>query len=174
MLIKPTFKIIPSYSKFFSYFYSPNVNFLFTSMRFIKILTLLLLFTSTAQAQKSKKGFEYAGTKARFSLIGKSKMLSEGVKAYDFQIFWDKKKNIVTVNAGPKEKWYSIQLTGLDTVYGQVLNIGLHSDAKKDKAPENQGKYRCEVKFLIDRVSIKIGEGKLEEYLIEGSTKWGE
>lgn len=125
-------------------------------------------------AQKSKKGFEYAGTKARFSLIGKSKMLSEGIKPLDFQIFWDKKKNVITVNAGPKEKWYSIMIEKLDTLYGQEVYIGIHSDAKKDKAPENQQKYLSEVKFLIDRVSIKIGEGKLEEYLLDGAKIWGE
>jgi hypothetical protein len=134
----------------------------------------LFIGLQSSMAQKSKKGFEYSGTKARFSLIGKSKMLSEGIKPLDFQIFWDKKKNVITVNAGPKDKWYNITIEKLDTLYGQEVYIGIHSDAKKDKTPENQQKYRCEVKFLIDRVSIKIGEGKLEEYLLDGAKIWGE
>ncbi|MFN4123369.1 MAG: hypothetical protein ACK4GL_08710 [Flavobacteriales bacterium] len=142
--------------------------------RTFALLSLMLLLVSPVFAQKSKKGFEYSGTKARYSLIGKSKMLSEGVKPLDFQIFWDKKKNVVTVNAGPKEKWYTIAIAKKDTIFGQEVHIGTHSDAKKDKTPENQDKYRCEVKFLIDRVSIKIGEGKLEEYLLEGAKVWGE
>jgi len=145
-------------------------------MRFFRIFLMLFLFFNftLAQAQKSKKGFEYAGDKARFSLIGKSKMLSEGVKNYPFQIFWDKKKNTITVNAGPKEKWYVIDIEKLDTLYSQQVYIGIHSDAKKDKSSENQSKYRCEVKFLIDKISIKIGEGRLEEYLLDGAKIWGE
>lgn len=142
--------------------------------RIFALLSLTLFFAAPVLAQKSKKGFEYSGTKARFSLIGKSKMLSEGIKPYDFQIFWDQKKNLITVNAGPKEKWYNITIEKKDTIYGQEVYIGTHSDVKKDKNLVDPDKYRCEVKFLIDRVSIKIGESKLEEYLLDGAKVWGE
>jgi hypothetical protein len=138
----------------------------------IIVIALLLTFSSGAFAQRSKKGFEYTGTKTRVSLIGKSKMFSEGVKPVDYTIYWNKKKNLVVVNAGPKEKWYTIELAQIDTIHGNITHIGFLEGTSKNPDASVIDKNRYEVRFLMDRVSVKIGEARLEEYLLEGATIW--
>jgi hypothetical protein len=138
------------------------------------LATFLLVFClqSTLLLAQSRKGIEYTGTKARFSMIGKSKMFSEGVKQLEYTIFWNKKKNEVTVNAGAKDKWYVIELTGVDTIMGNVTQVGRLEGTEKETDFEKIKKSRCEVRFLMDKISIKIGESKLEEYLLDGAKVW--
>ncbi len=140
-----------------------------------KYATLLILFFSLSTvvfAQHSKKGFEYSGTKTRTSLIGKSKMFSEGVKPVEFTIYWNKKKNIIHVNAGEKEKWYSVELAQVDTIHGNVTYIGFIEGTTRNTDSTVPDKNRCEVRFLIDKVSIKIGEARIEDYLMDGAKVW--
>jgi hypothetical protein len=99
-------------------------------------------------------------------------MFSEGVKQMEYTVYWNKKKNTVTVNAGPREKWYTIQLTGLDTIHGNVTHTGLLEGTDSSADAETLAKSRCEVRFLMDKVSVKIGESRLEEYLIDGALVW--
>jgi hypothetical protein len=139
------------------------------------ILFILLIHAGVLHnisAQNSKKGFEFTGTKARYSFLGKSKMFSEGVKTVEYSIYWNKKKNIITVNAGPKEKWYTIQITGIDTIHGNITQIGMLEGIDSQADAETIAKSKCEVRFLIDKISIKIGESKLEEYLLDGALVW--
>ena len=138
------------------------------------LATFLLVFglQSTLLLAQSRKGIEYTGTKARFSMIGKSKMFSEGVKQLEYTIFWNKKKNEVTVNAGAKDKWHVIELTGVDTIMGNVTQVGRLEGTEKETDFEKIKKSRCEVRFLMDKISIKIGESKLEEYLLDGAKVW--
>lgn len=141
-------------------------------MRHILLFLLVVFSFSGAIAQNSKKGFEYSGTKARFSFLGKSKMFSEGVKPYDFSIYWNKKKNILTVNAGPKEKWYSVAINKVDTIHGNVTHLGILEGLSKGATEEEIKKSQVEIRFMIDKISIKIGESRLEEYLLEGARVW--
>lgn len=138
-----------------------------------QLLTLLLLiglcFSGIAQ---NRKGTEFTGTKARYSMLGKSRMFSEGIKPLPYSIYWNKKKNVLTVNAGPKEKWYTIELTGIDTIQGNATHMGMLEELSKETDPEKRAKGKCEVRFLMDKVSIKIGEARLEEYLLDGATVW--
>lgn len=136
------------------------------------LIALLFTFSTGAIAQHSKKGFEYTGTKTRVSLIGKSKMFSEGVKPIAYTIYWNKKKNLVQVNAGPKDKWYTIELAQVDTIHGNITHIGYLEGTSKNPDASAVDKNKCEVRFLMDRVSVKIGESRLEEYLIDGATIW--
>ena len=99
-------------------------------------------------------------------------MFSEGVKPLEYTIYWNKKKNTITVNAGPKEKWYTINLSGLDTIHGNIAYVGMLDGIANNADQETLAKSRCEVRFLIDKVSIKIGESKLEEYLLDGALVW--
>jgi hypothetical protein len=142
-------------------------------MKLIQLsIVLLFIFVLQSKAQNSKKGFEYTGSKTRVSMLGKSRMFSEGVKATDYTIYWNKKKNSITVNSGPKEKWYSISLTQVDTIHGNVTHIGILDSVDKSADEETRKKSMCEVRFLLDRITIKIGEARLEEYLVEGATVW--
>jgi hypothetical protein len=134
-------------------------------------LLVFFLQLSFLNAQ-SRKGIEYSGTKARFSMIGKSKMFSEGVKPLTYSVYWNKKKNVISVNAGPKDKWYTIELTGVDTIMGNVTQVGRLEGTEKETDFEKIKKSRCEVRFLMDKVSIKIGDSRLEEYLLDGATIW--
>jgi len=136
------------------------------------LLAVMLFFSLSILAQKSKKGFEYSGTKTRVSYIGKSKMFSEGVKEVPYSIFWNKKKQILSVNAGPKESWYTIQLNTIDTVNGAELHRGILIGSEKETDPELIAKSKCEFKVQLDRISIKFGEARIEEYLIDGAKVW--
>ena len=138
------------------------------------LVTFFLVFClqSTLLLAQSRKGIEYTGTKARFSMIGKSKMFSEGVKQLNYSIYWNKKKNEITVNGGDKAKWYVIELTGVDTIMGNVTQVGRLEGTEKETDFEKIKKSRCEVRFLMDKISIKIGESKLEEYLLDGANVW--
>ena len=142
----------------------------------MKPILMLCLFLAGSfvqlSAQNSRKGFEYSGTKARYSFLGKSKMFSEGVKPMPYTIYWNKKKNTVVVQAGPKDKWYTIQLSSVDTIHGQITQIGMLDGVDANAGPEILAKSRCEVRFLIDKVAVKIGESKLEEYLLDGALVW--
>lgn len=138
------------------------------------IVSFLLVFfvqVSLLNGQ-SRKGVEYSGTKARFSMIGKSKMFSEGVKPLTYSIYWNKKKSEISVLAGAKDKWYVIELTGIDTIMGNVTQIGRLEGTDKETDFEKIKKSRCEVRFMMDKVSIKIGESRLEEYLLDGAVIW--
>ena len=139
--------------------------------RSIQLIAFSLLFSLGINAQ-SRKGVEYAGTKARNSMIGKSKIFSEGVKNVEFEIFFNKKKNTVTVNAGPKDKWYTVEITGQDTIGGSLVYIGRLEGTEKETDVQKIAKSRCEIRFQLDKVSIKIGESKLEEYLLDGAKVW--
>lgn len=141
-------------------------------MRNFLLITISLLFAFSSQAQKSKKGFEYTGTKTRVSFVGKSKMFSEGVKEIPFTIFWNKKKETVTVNAGPKESWYVVQLNSTDTINGTELYRGVRVGSENETNPELIAKSKCEFKVQLDRISIKFGESRIEEYLIDGAKVW--
>lgn len=132
----------------------------------------MFFLQATMLNAQSRKGVEYSGTKARFSMIGKSKMFSEGVKPLTYSVYWNKKKNVISVNAGPKEKWYTIELTGVDTIMGNITQVGRLEGTDKETDFEKIKKSRCEVRFLMDKVSIKIGDSRLEEYLIDGATIW--
>jgi hypothetical protein len=144
-------------------------------MKKIVFTSLLIGFISIAAfSQNSRKGFEYSGTKARYSMLGKSRMFSEGIKPTEFSVFWNKKKNTFTVNAGPKEKWYVIELTGLDTIQGNLTHIGFLEGMEKETDLEKRAKSKCEVRILLDKISIKIGESRLEEYLIDGASVWND
>lgn len=140
-------------------------------MKRVLFLLTLLLFSVISQAQ-SRKGIEYSGTKARYSMLGKSRMFSEGIKPLNYSIYWNKKKNTLTVNAGPKDKWYTIELNGVDTIQGNVTYVGLLEGLEKEVDAEKKAKGKCEVRFLMDKVSIKIGDARLEEYLLDGATVW--
>jgi hypothetical protein len=138
-------------------------------------INLFILFISiTSFSQNSRKGYEYSGTKIRYSMLGKSRMFSEGIKPIKYSLFWNKKKNTFTVNAGPKEKWYVIELTGLDTIQGNLTHIGILEGTEKETDPEKRAKSTCEVRILLDKISIKIGESRLEEYLIDGASVWND
>ncbi len=142
-------------------------------MKNLSILFFFIFAVSTGVfAQHSKKGFEYSGTKTRVSMIGKSKMFSEGVKPVNYTIYWNKKKNLIQVNAGEKEKWFTIELAQVDTIHGNVTHIGYIAGTTRNTDSTLPDKNRCEVRFLMDKVSIKIGEARLEEYLIDGATIW--
>lgn len=138
-----------------------------------QLFTLLLLIgLCIGGIGQSRKGTEFTGTKARYSMLGKSRMFSEGIKPIPYSIYWNKKKNVLTVNAGPKEKWYTIELTDIDTIQGNVTHMGMLEELSKETDPEKRAKGKCEVRFLMDKVSIKIGEARLEEYLLDGATVW--
>ena len=142
-----------------------------------KITLLLVLFFFTSHliiAQHSKKGFEYSGIKTRVSLIGKSKMFSEGVKSVNYTIYWNKKKNTIQVNAGEKETWYTILLTKVDTIHGVETHIGYLEGSTPSSDSSIPDKNRFEVKFQMDRISIKKGEARLEEFLVDGATVWND
>jgi hypothetical protein len=141
-------------------------------MKSLATFILIFCLQSTLLVAQSRKGTEYTGTKARYSMIGKSKMFSEGVKQLTYSIYWNKKKNEVTVNAGPKDKWYVIELTGVDTIMGNVTQVGRLEGTEKETDFEKIKKSRCEVRFLMDKISIKIGESRLEEYLLDGANVW--
>ncbi len=142
----------------------------------IKPPIICLLFTffliQSAIVAQSKKGIEYSGTKARFSLLGNSKVFSEGVKNLEYNLLWNKKKNVINVMAGPKETWYDIALTGTDTVKGAFVYIGSISGNETDNVAAKSEPVRCEIKFLVDKIIIKIGEARLEEYLLDGAKVW--
>lgn len=139
--------------------------------RILQLMVLTAFLSISAQAQ-SRKGVEYSGTKARYSMIGKSKIFSEGVKNVEYEIFLNKKKNTLTVNAGTKDKWYVIDLVSLDTIAGNLTHIGRLEGTEKETDVQKIAKARCEVRFMLDKVSIKIGESKLEEYLLDGAKVW--
>ena len=142
-----------------------------------KITLLLVLFFFTSHliiAQHSKKGFEYSGIKTRVSLIGKSKMFSEGVKSVNYTIYWNKKKNTIQVNAGEKETWYTILLTKVDTIHGVETHIGYLEGSTPSSDSSIPNKNRFEVKFQMDRISIKKGEARIEEFRVDGATVWND
>lgn len=139
----------------------------------MRVLFLFTLFSlSVITHAQSRKGIEYSGTKARYSMLGKSRMFSEGIKPLTYSIFWNKKKSTITVNAGPKDKWYVIELSGVDTIQGNVTYVGLLEGLEKESDEAKKAKGKCEVRFLMDKVSIKIGDARLEEYLLDGATVW--
>jgi hypothetical protein len=135
-------------------------------------LTLFAFVLTLGLSAQNRKGTEYSGTKARYSFLSKSKMFSEGVKPLEYSVYWNKKKNEVSVLAGAKEKWYLIELTGVDTIMGHVTYVGRLAGTANETDPEKIAKSRCEVRFLMDKISIKIGEGKLEEFLLDGAIVW--
>jgi hypothetical protein len=135
-------------------------------------LFLALISFSGLSAQKSKKGFEFSGSKTRYSMLGKSRMFSEGIKPVPYTIFWNKKKNTVAVQAGPKDTWYEILINQVDTVHGHVTHIGFLADLDKNASEEEKEKAKCEVRFQFDKVSIKKGPARLEEFLLEGASVW--
>lgn len=141
-------------------------------MRLLLSVVLFLSFSIHSFGQKSKKGFEYSGSKARFSMLGKSRMFSEGIKPLDYTIYWNKKKNTITVQAGAKDNWYEIQLSQVDTIHGHVTHIGMLKDLPKNASMEEREKAEVEVRFLMDKVTIKKGSARLEEYLLDGAKVW--
>ena len=138
------------------------------------LLSLFLMSTHLIIAQHSKKGFEYSGVKTRVSLIGKSKMFSEGVKPVNFTIYWNKKKNTIQVNAGEKDSWYTILLSKVDTIQGVETHIGYLEGTSPNTDTSIPDKNRFEIKFQMDRISIKKGEARLEDFLIDGATVWND
>ena len=138
------------------------------------LLSLFLMSTHLIIAQHSKKGFEYSGVKTRVSLIGKSKMFSEGVKSVNFTIYWNKKKNTIQVNSGEKSTWYTILLTKVDTIQGVETHVGYLEGTSPNTDKSIPDKNRFEIKFQMDRISIKKGEARLEEFLIDGATVWND
>ncbi|MCB0819884.1 MAG: hypothetical protein KDC13_04625 [Bacteroidetes bacterium] len=140
--------------------------------RLTLLLIAVLLSTGAVLAQKSKKGFEYSGTKVRYSMLGKSRMFSEGIKPIEYTIYWNKKKNTVAVQSGAKDTWYEIEIQQVDTIHGHVTHIGYLSGIGKNASDEEKEKARCEVRFLFDKVTIKKGPARLEEFLLEGATVW--
>lgn len=144
-------------------------------MKFFTFICILFLFPShLIIAQNSKKGFEYSGVKTRVSLIGKSKMFSEGVKQVSFSIYWNKKKNTIQVNAGEKDTWYTINLTKVDTIQGVETHVGYLEGTSPNIDVSIPDKNRCEIQFQMDRITIKKGEARLEEFLIDGATVWND
>jgi hypothetical protein len=144
-------------------------------MKKITLLLALFLFSShLIIAQHSKKGFEYSGIKTRVSLIGKSKMFSEGVKSVNFAIYWNKKKNTIQVNAGEKDTWYTILLTKVDTIQGVETHIGYLEGTTPNSDTSIPDKNRFEIRFQMDRISIKKGEARIEDFLIDGATVWND
>jgi accessory colonization factor AcfC len=105
-------------------------------------------------------------------MLGKSRMFSEGIKPVPYTIFWNKKKNTVAVQAGPKDTWYEILINQVDTVHGHVTHIGFLADLDKNASEEEKEKAKCEVRFQFDKVSIKKGPARLEEFLLEGASVW--
>ncbi len=138
------------------------------------LLSLFLISTHLIIAQHSKKGFEYSGVKTRVSLIGKSKMFSEGVKTVSFTIFWNKKKNTIQVNAGEKDTWYTILLTKVDTIQGVETHVGYLEGTTPNIDASIPDKNRFEIRFQMDRITIKKGEARLEEFLVDGATIWND
>ena len=138
------------------------------------LLSLFLISTHLIIAQHSKKGFEYSGVKTRVSLIGKSKMFSEGVKPVNFTIFWNKKKNTIQVNAGEKNTWYTILLTKVDTIQGAETHIGYLEGTTPNIDASIPDKNRYEIRFQMDCITIKKGEARLEEFLVDGATIWND
>jgi hypothetical protein len=138
------------------------------------LLALFLLSSHLVIAQHSKKGFEYSGVKTRVSLIGKSKMFSEGVKTVSFTIFWNKKKNTIQVNAGEKDTWYTILLTKVDTIQGVETHVGYLEGTTPNLDVSIPDKNRYEIRFQMDRITIKKGESRLEEFLVDGATIWND
>ena len=138
------------------------------------LLSLFLISTHLIIAQHSKKGFEYSGVKTRVSLIGKSKMFSEGVKPVNFTIYWNKKKNTIQVNAGEKDTWYTIVISKVDTVQGIETHIGYLEGTTPNTDISAPDKNRFEIKFQMDRIAIKKGEARLEEFLVDGATVWND
>jgi hypothetical protein len=55
---------------------------------------------------------------------------------------------------------------------GNVTQIGRLEGTDKETDFEKIKKSRCEVRFMMDKVSIKIGESRLEEYLLDGAVIW--
>ena len=154
-----------------------NVKFVFNHLKMKKIKLLLALFlfsTHLIFAQHSKKGFEYSGIKNRVTLIGKSKMFSEGVKSVNFTIYWNKKKNTIQVNAGEKDTWYTILLSKVYTIQGVETHIGYLEGTTPITDALSPDKNRFEVKFQMDRISIKKGEALIEEFLVDGATIWND
>ena len=138
------------------------------------LLSLFLISTHLIIAQHSKKGFEYSGVKTRVSLIGKSKMFSEGVKPVNFSIYWNKKKNTIQVNAGEKDSWYTIILTKVDTIQGVETHVGYLEGTTPNIDASIPDKNRYEIRFQMDRITIKKGEARLEEFLVDGATIWND
>ena len=138
------------------------------------LLSLFLISTHLIIAQHSKKGFEYSGVKTRVSLIGKSKMFSEGVKPVNFTIYWNKKKNTIQVNAGEKDTWYTINLTKVDTIQGVEIHVGYLEGTSPNIDASIPDKNRYEIRFQMDRITIKKGEARLEDFLIDGATIWND
>ena len=105
-------------------------------------------------------------------MLGKSRMFSEGIKPLDYTIYWNKKKNTIAVQAGAKDNWYEIQLSQVDTIHGHVTHIGMLKDLPKNASMEEREKAEVEVRFLMDKVTIKKGGARLEEYLLDGAKVW--
>ena len=141
---------------------------------FIIIIAISLFSSHLIIAQHSKKGFEYSGTKMRVSLIGKSKMFSEGVKTINYSLYWNKKKQTLQVNAGEKDSWYTIQLTQMDTIQGNETHIGYLEGTSPNPDATVPDKNRCEIRFLMDRITVKKGGARLEEFLIDGASVWND
>jgi len=139
------------------------------------LFSLLLILNGSTYAQKSKKGFEYSGTKTRNSVIGKSTIFSEGTKNNNFSIYWNKKKSYIKVETSDKSKWYQINLVAQDSIiFGQATQVGYINGGEKLLDGQEKDKLKCEIRFQLEKISIKIGEARIEDYLLDGSTVWGE
>ena len=55
---------------------------------------------------------------------------------------------------------------------GSLVYIGRLEGTEKETDVQKIAKSRCEIRFQLDKVSIKIGESKLEEYLLDGAKVW--
>ena len=101
-------------------------------------------------------------------------MFSEGVKSLKYTIYLNKKKNTIQVNAGEKETWYTINLSKVDTIQGVETHIGYLEGTSPNTDIAAPDKNRFEVKFQMDRISIKKGEARIEEFLVDGATVWND
>ena len=101
-------------------------------------------------------------------------MFSEGVKPVNFTIYWNKKKNTIQVNAGEKDTWYTINLTKVDTIQGVEIHVGYLEGTSPNIDASIPDKNRYEIRFQMDRITIKKGEARLEDFLIDGATIWND
>lgn len=135
----------------------------------------MLIFNGFTYGQKSKKGFEYSGTKTRVSVIGKSTIFSEAIKSNNFTIYWNKKKSYIKVETTDKSKWYQVNLVAQDSIiFGQATQVGYINGGEKLPDGPEKDKLKCEIRFQLEKISIKIGEARIEDFLLDGSTVWGE
>ena len=70
------------------------------------------------------------------------------------------------------DTWYTFYFTKIDTIQRTEKHIGSLEGSTPISDISAPFKNRCEIKFQMDRISIKKGEARIKEFLVDGATVW--